>query len=79
VLGPARAYVTLSDHSEAPLSVILTLDIIVGLLLAETLLAFVTKRHGAFFLAGSGETEANRLSPFVVRALRVAVLVPPRS
>jgi small-conductance mechanosensitive channel len=73
-LGLARAYGALS-HFEAPISVILTLDIIIGLLLAETLLAFVTKRHGASILAAAGETDANRLSPFVCRALRVTVLV----
>src|SRR5262249_23979068 len=75
VFGLARVYGALSDRFETPISVILTLDIIIGLLLAETLLAFVTKRHGVSVLAASGETEAKRLSPFVVRALRVTVLV----
>jgi small-conductance mechanosensitive channel len=72
VLGLARAYEALSDRFEAP-SVVVTLVIIIGLLLAETLLAFVTKRRGVSVL--SGQTEANRLSPFVVRSLRVTVLV----
>jgi small-conductance mechanosensitive channel len=74
-LGLARAYEALSDGFEAPISIILTLDIIFGLLLAETLLAFVTKRHGASVVAASGQTEVSRLSPFVCRALRVTVLV----
>jgi hypothetical protein len=65
--------VALSDHFEAPISVLLTLDIIVGLLLAETLLALVTKCHGASVIAASGQTEVGRLSPFVVRALPVLV------
>jgi hypothetical protein len=46
-LALARVYGALSEHFEAPISVILTLDTIIGLLLAEPLLAFVTKRHGA--------------------------------
>jgi small-conductance mechanosensitive channel len=75
VFGLARAYGALSDRFETPISVILTLDIIIGLLLAETLLAFFTKRHGVSVLTAPGQTEANRLSPFVVRALRVTVLV----
>jgi small-conductance mechanosensitive channel len=74
-LGLTHAYEALSDRFEASICVILTLEIVVGLLLAETLLAFVTKRHGTSVLAASGQTEANRLSPFVVRALRVTVLV----
>jgi hypothetical protein len=74
-LGLALDYGALSDRFETPNSVILTLDIIVGLLLAETLLAFVTRRHGVPVLAAPGQTEANRLSPFVVRALPVTVLV----
>jgi small-conductance mechanosensitive channel len=74
-LALARVYGALSDRLEIPLSVILTLNIIIGLLLAETLLAFVTKPHGASALAAPGQTEANRLSRFVCRALRVTVLV----
>jgi hypothetical protein len=45
-LALALDYGALSDRFETPNSVILTLDIIIGLLLAETLLAFVTRRHG---------------------------------
>ena len=74
-LGLALDYGALSDRFETPNSVVVTLDIIVGLLLAETLLAFVTRRHGVPVLAAPGQTEDNRLSPFVMRVPRVTVLV----
>jgi small-conductance mechanosensitive channel len=65
VLGLARAYEALSNRFEVPVGATLTLNIIVGLLLAETLLFFIVRSHRA----------SGRLLPFLVRAVRAAIWV----
>jgi small-conductance mechanosensitive channel len=75
VLGLARAYDALSNRFEVPVGAILTLNIVVGLLLVETLWSFMVKRHGASALALSGRPESGRLMPFLVRAVRATMWV----
>jgi len=65
VLGLARAYEALSDRFEVPVGATLTLNIVVGLLLVETLLFFIVRSHRA----------SGRLLPFLVRAVRAAIWV----
>ncbi len=74
VLAIARAYDALSDFFEVPAGAILTLYVIVGLLLAETLSSFIIRRHRAAILAGD-RAEAGRLMPFLVRAVRATLWV----
>ncbi|HVI88237.1 MAG TPA: mechanosensitive ion channel domain-containing protein [Dongiaceae bacterium] len=74
-LGLARAYDVLSDRFEVPVGVIVTVNIIVGLLLVETLWPFMSRRHGASALASSGRPESGRLLPFLVRAVRATMWV----
>src|SRR5262249_22807068 len=78
VITIARIYDALSVEFDMPTGVILTLNIIVGLALAETLLSFIIRSARAT----TGETGGGRLLPFLVRAARaplwllaVAVLV----
>jgi small-conductance mechanosensitive channel len=75
VLAVARAYDALSAHFRVPYGAILTLDLFVGLLLAETLLSFLLRRRRAAALAPSGGQEASRLLRFVVRAVRATMWV----
>ncbi|MGL4967892.1 MAG: mechanosensitive ion channel family protein [Inquilinus sp.] len=75
VLGLARAYDAVSDLFEVPDGAILTLEILVGLLLAETLLSFVVRSHRASALARSGRPKSGRLLPFLIRAVRAAIWV----
>jgi len=75
VLGLARAYEALSDSGVVAAGVIVTLNVAVGLLLAETLLSFVVKRHRASVLTASDHPEASHAYPFAVRAIRVTILV----
>jgi small-conductance mechanosensitive channel len=74
VLAIARAYDALSDLFEVPVGAILTLYVIIGLLLAETLWSFILRRQRAAVLAG-GRAEAGRLVPFLVRAVRATLWV----
>ena len=74
VLAIARAYDALSDLFEVPVGAILTLYVVVGLLLAETLWTFIVRRHSAAILAGD-RAEAGRLMPFLVRAIRATLWV----
>ncbi|WP_186002851.1 mechanosensitive ion channel family protein [Mycobacterium sp. KBS0706] len=74
-LGLARAYDAVSDLFEVPDGAILTLNIIIGLLLAETLSSFIVRRHRASALARSGGPESGRLLPFLVRAVRATIWV----
>jgi len=75
VVGGARAYESLGQEGFVPNGIILTLNIFIALLLAETLLSFVGKRHQASVLARSDKPEAHRLFPFAVRIIRTTVLV----
>jgi small-conductance mechanosensitive channel len=74
-LGFLRAYEVLANRYDAPTGPILTINVIVGLLLAETLLSFIIRRQRAFVIVASGKPEASRLFPFVVRAIRLTILV----
>lgn len=69
VLAIARIYDALSVEFDMPTGVVLTLNIIVGLALAETLLAFVIRSARA----ATGEAEGGRLLPFLVRAARATL------
>jgi moderate conductance mechanosensitive channel len=71
----ARANDALSNRLELPAGAILTLNIIVGLLLAETLSYFIVRTHRASLLAHSGRPHPGRLLPFVVRAVRATIWV----
>ena len=75
VLGIGRAYDALSNRLEVPVGAILTLSIVVGLLLAETLLSFMVRRHRASAVALSGHPESSRLLQFLVRAARATIWV----
>ncbi|WP_342237900.1 mechanosensitive ion channel family protein [Inquilinus sp. OTU3971] len=75
VLGLTRAYDALSDHFDVPIGAMLTLNIIIGLLLAETLLSFIVKSRRASALARSGGSEPGRLLPFLVRTVRATIWV----
>jgi small-conductance mechanosensitive channel len=74
-LGLARAYEALAERVVAPVGIFLTIDVFFGLLLVETLLSFMIKRHRASVLAASGHPEASRFIPFAVRTIRVTILV----
>ena len=75
VLGIARAYDALSNQFAVPPGAILTLNIIIGLLLAETLWAFIVRSNRASTLAASGSPGGGRLLPFLVRAARATLWV----
>jgi moderate conductance mechanosensitive channel len=75
VLELARANDALSNRLEVPVGAILTLNIIVGLLLVETLSSFIVRSHRASILAQSGHPESSRMLPFIVRAVRVTIWV----
>jgi moderate conductance mechanosensitive channel len=75
VLGLARAYDALSHRFDVPFGAILTLNIIAGLLLAETLLSFVVRSQRASTLVLSGHPQPGRLLPFLVRAVRATLWV----
>jgi moderate conductance mechanosensitive channel len=75
ILGLARASDALSNRIEFPIGVILTLDIIIGLLLIETLSSFVVRSRRAAALALNGRPDTGRLLPFLVRAVRATIWV----
>jgi moderate conductance mechanosensitive channel len=75
VVGLARAYEALRQNLTVRAGIILTVNVLVGLLLVETLLSFVIKRHRASVLAASGHPEASRIFPFAVRTIRATILV----
>lgn len=75
VLGLGRIYDAVSDLFVFPFGAILTVNIIVGLLLAETLWAFILRHHRAAVLAATGSTDPGRLLPFLVRAIRATMWV----
>ncbi|MGH6880478.1 MAG: hypothetical protein ACREFM_06140, partial [Hypericibacter sp.] len=75
VLGLGRIYDAVSDLFVFPFGAILTVNIILGLLLAETLWAFIIRHHRAAVLAASGSTDPGRLLPFLVRAIRATMWV----
>jgi small-conductance mechanosensitive channel len=75
VLGLARAYDALSERFRVPYGAILTLNIVVGLLLAETLCSFILRRHRAAALAASGGQEASGLWPYLLRSVRATMWV----
>ena len=75
VLAGARAYVALSQRIQAPSGAILTLSILLGLLLAETLLSFVVRPRTVPGVAAVGRREPGRLARFLVRALRATMWV----
>jgi small-conductance mechanosensitive channel len=71
VLAVARIYDALSVEFEMPSGVILTLNIVVGLALAETLWSFIIRSARA----ATGAAEGGRLLPFLVRAARATLWV----
>jgi moderate conductance mechanosensitive channel len=75
VLEFARANDALSNRLQVPVGAILTLNIIVGLLLAETLSSFIVRSYRAAILAHSGHPESGKLLPFIVRAVRATIWV----
>jgi small-conductance mechanosensitive channel len=75
MLGLGRIYDAVSDLFVFPFGAILTVNIILGLLLAETLWAFILRYHRAAMLAASGSTDPGRLLPFLVRAIRATLWV----
>jgi len=75
VLGLARAGDALSNRIELPGGAILTLDIIIGLLLVETLSSFIVRSRRAAALALNGRPDTGRLLPFLVRAVRATMWV----
>ncbi len=75
VLEFARANDALSNRLEVPVGAILTLNIIVGLLLAETLSSFIVRSYRTAILAHSGHPESGRWLPFIVRAIRATIWV----
>ena len=75
VLALARAYDALSDRFELPDGAVLTLDIFVGLMLAETLSFFVVKSHRASVFARSSSPKSHRLVAFFARAVRATIWV----
>jgi small-conductance mechanosensitive channel len=68
VFWAGRFYGALSQNTAGPLGTILTLNVILGLLLFETLFTFIERRA-----RDSGEGLSARLIPFVLRSLRVLV------
>jgi len=72
----ARIYDALSVEFTMPSGAILTLNILVGLLLAETLLAFIVRSGRAAATADSGAANGGRLLLFLVRAVRATLWVP---
>src|SRR5205823_207442 len=74
VLAIARAYDALSDAFSMPVGAILTLYVVLGLLLAETLSSFIVGRHEAAIRAGT-RAESGRFMPFLVRAVRATLWV----
>ena len=74
VLAIARAYDALSEAFSMPVGAILTLYVIFGLLLAETLSSFIVGRHEAAIRAGI-RAESGRFMPFLVRAVRATLWV----
>jgi moderate conductance mechanosensitive channel len=74
-LGLARANDALSNRLELPAGAILTLNIVVGLLLVETLSSFIVRTHRASLLAYSDRPQPGRLLPFIVRAVRATIWV----
>jgi small-conductance mechanosensitive channel len=75
VLGCARAYDALSDQFAVPVGAILTLNVIIGLLLAETLWAFIVRSNRTSAMAESGAQGGGRLVSFLVRAARATLWV----
>ena len=75
VLGGARAYDALSSRLQVPIGAILTLEILLGLLLAETLLSFVVRPRSTSGAAVAGRRESGRLARFLVRAVRATMWV----
>jgi moderate conductance mechanosensitive channel len=74
VLAIARAYDALSDAFSMPVGAVVTLYVILGLLLAETLSSFIVGRHEAAIRAGT-RAESGRFMPFLVRAVRATLWV----
>ncbi len=75
LLGAGRVYDAVSDQFAFPFGAILTLNILIGLLLAETLWSFILRHHRAAVLAASGKASPGRLLPFLVRAVRATMWV----
>jgi small-conductance mechanosensitive channel len=74
VLAGARAYDALTGRLQLPMGAILTLLIVLGLLLAETLLSFaVQPRHAPD--ASGNRREPRRMTRFLVRAIRATIWV----
>jgi small-conductance mechanosensitive channel len=73
VLTLARIYDALSVEFTMPSGA--TLNILVGLLLAETLLSFIVRSGRAAAAAESGTESGGRLLPFLVRAVRATLWV----
>jgi small-conductance mechanosensitive channel len=66
----AQAYGAISARSTVPLALLSTLNVVVGLVLFETVLAYSQRTHRARL-----EQDKPRLSDVLVRCLRVAVLI----
>jgi small-conductance mechanosensitive channel len=75
ILAGARAYDALSQRFQMPSGAILTLSILLGLLLAETLLSFVVRPRTVPGVAADGRREPGRMARFLVRALRATMWV----
>ncbi|HKF59866.1 MAG TPA: mechanosensitive ion channel domain-containing protein [Dongiaceae bacterium] len=75
VLAGARAYDALSQRFQMPFGAILTLNILLGLLFAETLLSFVVRPRSVPGVAAIGRREPGRLARFLVRAVRATMWV----
>ena len=73
LLGLVRIYAALSSDFEAPSSTRVTLNILVGLILAETLWSFITR--SARRSAEAAGTGGFPLLPFLIRAARVTIWV----
>jgi small-conductance mechanosensitive channel len=71
-IGLARAYGALSEHFEVPMATILTANIFVGLLLAETLLVYLMRRET---LVSGDEAAHGPLFHFLDRSARVTLFV----
>ena len=75
VLGLGRAFDALSNRLNVPVGAILTLNIMVGLLLVETLLSFIHRSHSVSAVALPDRPAPSRMLPYLVRAGRATIWV----